>query len=73
MTIPTADERPAVPVREAAAWWDVSPATLYRAIKAGRAPCDVCRVGSRVLVVTASARRSLGLDPPAANGNGARK
>jgi hypothetical protein len=68
LTVPTADERPAVPVREAAPWFAVSDATFYRAVKEGRAPCDVIHVGSRVLVVTASARHVLGLDAPATNG-----
>jgi hypothetical protein len=62
MTIPTADERATVSVREAADWFSVSPASLYRAAAEGRAPCDVIHVGSRVLVVVASARRVLGLD-----------
>jgi hypothetical protein len=68
VTVPTAEERPAVPVRVAAPWFDVSAATLYRAIAEGRAPCDVIHVGARVSIVTASARRVLGLDAPAANG-----
>jgi hypothetical protein len=67
--VPDPAERPAVSVRDAAPWFDVSAATLYRAIAEGRAPCDVIRVGTRVSIVTASARRVLGLDPPTANGN----
>jgi hypothetical protein len=64
MKVPLASERPTVPVREAAPWFGVSPASLYRSIKDGRAPCDVVRVGGRVAIVVASARRVLGLDPP---------
>jgi hypothetical protein len=60
--IPLAQDRPTVPVREGAAWFGVSAATFYRAVAENRAPCDVVRVGSRVLIVTASARRVLGLD-----------
>ena len=69
MKVPTADERPTVPVRTAAPWFGVSDATFYRAVAEGRAPCDVLHVGSRVVVVVASARRALGLDPPVTNGN----
>jgi hypothetical protein len=61
-TIPRPEERPTVPVREGAPWFGVSAATFYRAAAEGRAPCDVVHVGSRVLIVVASARRVLGLD-----------
>jgi predicted DNA-binding transcriptional regulator AlpA len=71
MTIPLASERPTVTVREGAQWFGVSPATFYRAVKDGRAPCDVVHVGARVVIVTASARRVLGLEVPAPNGAGA--
>jgi hypothetical protein len=70
VTVPTAAERPTVSVREGAPWFGVSPATFYRAAAEGRAPCDVLKVGARVSIVTASARRVLGLDPPATNGSG---
>jgi hypothetical protein len=62
MNVPTAEDQPTVPVRVAAPWFGVSDASLYRAIAEGRAPCDVVHVGARVAIVTASARRVLGLD-----------
>jgi hypothetical protein len=70
VTIPTASECPTVNVKTAAPWFSCSSASLYRAIAEGRAPCDVVKVGTRVAIVTASARRVLGLDAPATNGNG---
>jgi hypothetical protein len=68
MKIPTADERPTVTVREAAPWFSISAASFYRCAADGNAPCDVIRARGRVVVVTASARRVLGLDAPATNG-----
>jgi hypothetical protein len=50
-----------VSVRAAAGWLGVSAATLYRAIAEGRTPVQVIRVGSRVVVSTASLRDVLGL------------
>jgi hypothetical protein len=60
--VPRAEDEPTVCVARGCQWFGVSAATLYRAIAEGRAPCDVVRVGSRVGIVTASARRVLGLD-----------
>ena len=60
--IPRAEDRPTVPVAEGAPWFGVSKATFYRAAAIGKAPCATVKVGSRVLIVTADARRVLHLD-----------
>jgi hypothetical protein len=62
MNVPLPEETPCVPIRVGAPWFGVSPATFYRAAAEGRAPCDVVRVGARISIVVASARRVLGLD-----------
>lgn len=63
--IPRAEEQPTVSVSVAARWFGVSPATFYRAVAEGRAPCATVKVGSRVAVVTADARRVLHLEDEA--------
>jgi hypothetical protein len=61
MIVPAAEERPTLSVREAAPLLGVSPATLFRAIANDRSPVAFLRCGARVVVVTASLRRALGL------------
>jgi len=71
VSVPRAEERPTLTVREAANALGVSGATAYRSIQDGTFPVATVRVGSRVAVCTSDLRRVLHLnDPPASNGNG---
>jgi predicted DNA-binding transcriptional regulator AlpA len=62
VTVPTAEERPTLSVRESALALGISAATLFRAIAEGRSPVAVVKCGARVNVVTADLRRVLHLD-----------
>jgi predicted DNA-binding transcriptional regulator AlpA len=64
LNVPTAEDRPTLTVREAAAALGCSGAALYRAVAANTAPVDAIRIGERRIVIsTSSLRRVLGLDP----------
>ena len=57
--VPDPVERPTLSVNEAAGILQISPSTLYDALRAGELPC--IRVGRRLLVPTARLRDLLGL------------
>ncbi len=65
-TLPDPQTRPTITIDEAAAFLGIGRATAYRAAQDGSIP--TVKYGRRLLVPTASFRRSLGIDdgPPRA-------
>ena len=58
--LPDPQQRPTVPVEEAAQWIGISRSSAYAAVRAGEIPS--IRIGHRLLVPTAELRRLLGVD-----------
>lgn len=64
IAVPTPEERPTLTVEEAGAYFGLGRSASYDAVRRGELPS--IRFGRRIVVPTATLRRLLGLDEPAA-------